>query len=179
MKSKIIFTSLCLYLLITGCVKDINPSDAITSETLTSNPDGLLNAVNGSYSLFKDRIPFNGTQDLTLMYLRQYFQLSDFASDDIACGQVTTDPLWNSFTLAHTPTQTNTRYFWYISYKIINNANAVIEAGEKISSPDAATTQLIGECYFLRAFCHFNLVRLFANLIPAIPRGPVSFCAHQ
>jgi len=163
MKSRFIFFITCLYLSGTGCVKDISPSDSITSETLTNSPDGLRNAVNGSYSLFKDHVAFNGTQDNTLMYLRQFFQLSDFASDDIVCGQVTTDALWQSFTLAHTPTQTNTRYFWYISYKIINNANAVIEAGEKISNPDAAAKQLIGECYFLRAFCHFNLERLFAK----------------
>lgn len=163
MRSKFIFFIISLYLVGSGCVKDISPSDSITSETLTNSPDGLRNAVNGSYSLFKDHVSFNGTQDDNLMYLRQYYHLSDFASDDIVCGQVTTDPLWQSFTLAHTPTQTNTRYFWYISYKIINNANAVIEAGEKIDNPDAATKQLIGECYFLRAFCHFNLVRLFAT----------------
>ena len=96
---KISIICLILWLFVTGCVKDISPSDAITSETLATNPDGLLNAVNGSYSLFKDHVAFNGTQDANLMYLRQYFQLSDFASDDVACGQVTTDPLWNSFTL--------------------------------------------------------------------------------
>jgi tetratricopeptide (TPR) repeat protein len=146
-----------------ACVKDVNPSDAITTGNLTDNPDGLVNAVKGAYSLFKDHVSFNGMQDMNLMYLRQYYHLSDFASDDITCAQVTTDGLWQSFTLAHTPTQTNTRYFWYISYKIINNANTVIEAGEKIASPDAATQQLIGECYFLRAFCHFNLVRVFAK----------------
>ena len=172
MKSRFILFITCLYLVGTGCVKDISPSDSITSETLTNSPDGLRNAVTGSYSLFKDHVIFNGTQDDNLMYLRQYFQLSDFASDDIVNGQVTTDPLWYSFTLDHTPTQTNTRYFWYISYKIINNANAVIEAGEKISNPDAAAKQLIGECYFLRAFCHFNLVRFFATPYTHDPAAP-------
>ena len=83
MKSRYIFFIICFYLLGTGCVKDISPSDSITSETLTNSPDGLRNAVTGSYSLFKDHVTFNGTQDDNLMYLRQYFQLSDFASDDI------------------------------------------------------------------------------------------------
>lgn len=172
MKSRSIFFLICLYFLASGCVKDISPSDSITSETLTTSPDGLRNAVTGSYSLFKDHVAFNGTQDDNLMYLRQYFQLSDFASDDVVNGQVTTDPLWYSFTLDHTATQTNTRYFWYISYKIINNANAVIEAGEKISNPDAAIKQLIGECYFLRALCHFNLVRFFAIPYTHDPTAP-------
>ncbi|MBL7735532.1 MAG: RagB/SusD family nutrient uptake outer membrane protein [Chitinophagaceae bacterium] len=172
MKLNFIIIGACLSFLVTGCIKDISPSDAITSETLISNADGLKNAVSGSYALFKDHVAFNGTQDDNLMYLRQYYHLSDFASDDIVCGQVTTDPLWYSFTRAYTPTQTNTRYFWYISYKIINNANAVIEAGEKIADPDEATKQLIGECYFLRAFCHFNLVRLFAKPYTHDPSAP-------
>lgn len=147
----------------TGCIKDFAPSDAITTEVLTSSTEGLTNAVNGAYSLFKDHVAFNGTQDDNNMYLRQYFQLNDFASDDIVCGQVTEDPLFLSFSLNHSPTQTNVRYFWYISYKIINDCNTVIEAaGKDSSSLDATRQQLVGECYFLRAFCNFNLVRLFA-----------------
>jgi hypothetical protein len=156
----------------TGCLKEVTPSDAITTGNLTDNPDGILNAVNGAYSLFKDNVEFNGVPDVGLMYLRQFYHLSDFASDDIVCGQVTTDPLLLSFTGDHTPTQTNTRYFWYINYKIINNSNTVIEAASKVASPDAATRQLIGECYFLRAFCHFNLVRLFAKPYTHDPSAP-------
>ena len=117
-----------------SCIKDVTPSDSITTETLTSTTEGLTNAVNGAYALFKDHVEFNGTADDNNMYLRQYFQLSDFASDDITCGQVTEDPLFYSFSLDHSPTQTNTRYFWYISYKIINDCNTVIAA------VDASTT---------------------------------------
>lgn len=167
----IIFVFLSLFAT-TGCLKEVAPSDAITTGNLTDNPDGVLNAVNGAYSLFKDNVPFNGVPDLNLMYLRQFYHLSDFASDDIVCGQNTTDPLWLSFTQDHSPTQTNTRYFWYINYKIINNSNTVIEAVSKLSNPDAATQQLIGECYFLRAFCHFNLVRLFAKPYSQDPAAP-------
>ncbi len=149
--------------ILSSCIKDVSPSDSITTETLTSTTEGLTNAVNGAYALFKDHVVFNGTADDNNMYLRQFFQLSDFASDDIVCGQVTEDPLFYSFSLAHSPTQTNTRYFWYISYKIINDANTVIEAVEANQTDDPTRKQLLGECYFLRAFCHFNLVRLFAR----------------
>ncbi|HEX5155194.1 MAG TPA: RagB/SusD family nutrient uptake outer membrane protein [Parafilimonas sp.] len=147
----------------TSCIKDVSPSDAISTETLTSTTEGLTNAVNGAYALFKDHVMFNGTADDNNMYLRQYYQLSDFASDDIVCGQVTEDPLFYSFSLDHSPTQTNTRYFWYISYKIISDCNTVIEAVEKEPTDDPARKQLLGECYFLRAFSHFSLVKLFAR----------------
>ncbi|GAA0525660.1 RagB/SusD family nutrient uptake outer membrane protein [Chitinophaga japonensis] len=154
---------LALPLLMAGCLKEVTPSDALTTANLTTTRQGLKNALNGAYALFKDHVEFNGTTDNNNMYLRQYFQLSDFAGDDIVCGQTTTDPLYYSFSLNHTPTQTNTRYFWYISYKIINNVNTIIEAAEQVPDPDAELQQLIGECYFLRAFCHFNLLRFFAR----------------
>jgi hypothetical protein len=163
MRTRFFIIILILPLLITSCLKDVTPSDSLTTGTLTNTTQGLKNALNGAYSLFKDHVDFNGTKDLNNMYLRQYFQMSDFASDDIVCGQTTTDPLYYSFSLNHTPTQTNSRYFWYISYKIINDVNTVIEAAEAISNPGADVQQLIGECYFLRAFCHFNLARFYAR----------------
>jgi hypothetical protein len=160
-----IYTVAILFSLITftSCIKDVSPSDAISTETLTSTTEGLTNAVNGAYALFKDHVMFNGTADDNNMYLRQYFQLADFASDDIVCAQVTEDPLFYSFSLDHSPTQTNTRYFWYISYKIISDCNTVIEAVEKEPTDDPTRKQLLGECYFLRAFTHFSLVKLFAR----------------
>ncbi|MGI4751713.1 MAG: RagB/SusD family nutrient uptake outer membrane protein [Janthinobacterium lividum] len=162
MKNKLIMIAGLLTMIFSGCKLESNPTDAVTTASLNTTSDGLTNAVNGAYALFKDHLTFNGSVDDNLMYLRNFYQLSDFASDDVVCGQVTTDPLFLSFSLDHSPTQTNSRYFWYISYKIINDANTVIEQGEKQANPTAATQQLIGECYFLRAFCHFNLVRLFA-----------------
>lgn len=145
-----------------SCVKDVTPSDAISTATLTLTSDGLQNAVNGAYALLKDHVTFAGSTDQNNMYLRQYYQCSDFASDDIVCGQTTTDPLYYSFSLGHTATQTNMRYFWYVSYKIISDCNTVIDAASSISNPSDSTKQLLGECYFLRAFAHFNLVRFFA-----------------
>ncbi|MCQ6960686.1 RagB/SusD family nutrient uptake outer membrane protein [Mucilaginibacter aquariorum] len=164
MKKKI-FTIITLVLVAASSCKNlnVNPSDAISTGTIVTTTDGLTNALNGAYALFKDHIEFNGLVDGNNMYLRQFYHLSDFASDDIVCGQATTDPLFYSFNLGHSPAQGNTRYYWYVSYKIITGVNTVISAVEKSGKTDAATNQLLGECYFLRAFCHFNLVRLFAK----------------
>lgn len=172
MKTKYLILIACLILAGSSCDLDVEPSDAITTENLVSTSSGLTNALNGAYALLKDHIQFNGTTDNNNMYLRQYFQLADFAGDDITCGQVTEDPFYYSFTQQHTATQANTRYFWYVSYKIISGVNTVIEAVEKNQNPDAATQQLLGECYFLRAFCHFNLVRLFARPYSQDPNAP-------
>lgn len=172
MTTRIILIILTFPLLFSSCLKDVNPSDSLTTGTITQTTQGMRQALNGAYALFKDHVEFNGTTDLNNMYLRQYFQMSDFASDDIVCAQTTTDPLYYSFSLNHTPTQTNSRYFWYISYKIINDVNTVIEAAEGVQTPDATMKQLIGECYFLRAFCHFNLAKFYARPYTLDPAAP-------
>ncbi len=173
MKKKILTLITAALIAATGCSKlEVNPSDAISTGTLVNTTDGLTNALNGAYALLKDHIEFNGTVDLNNMYLRQFYHLSDFASDDIVCGQVTTDPLYYSFSLDHSPSQSNTRYYWYVSYKIITGVNTVIDAIEKSGKTDATTNQLLGECYFLRAFCHFNLVRLFGKPYSVDPDAP-------
>lgn len=173
MKNKLIIIAAFSMLIYSGCKLEDNPTNAVTTASLATTPDGLTNAVNGAYALFKDQgLQFEGSTDLNNMYLRQYFQMSDFASDDVVCGQVTTDPFFLSFSLAHSPTQANASYFWYVSYKIISDANTVIEAASKISNPTAAQQQLIGECYFLRAFCEFNLTRFFAEPYTINPNAP-------
>ena len=161
--SPLLYLLLLPVLFVTGCVKDVNPSDAITTTSLVSTTAGLTEALNGAYALLKDNnVVFAGSTNQGDMYLRQYFECSDFAGDDIVCGQTSTDPLFYSFTLNHTPTQINTRYFWYASYKIISAANTVIQALTGTPNLSDSSQQLLGECYFLRAFCHFNLARLFA-----------------
>ncbi|RQO65222.1 RagB/SusD family nutrient uptake outer membrane protein [Pedobacter sp. KBW06] len=170
----IILTLIVFFMVAASSCKKLSslPSDAISTETLVNTSEGLTNALNGAYALFKDHIEFNGKVDNNNMYLRQFYHLTDFASDDIVCGQVTTDPLYYSFSLDHSPAQANSRYYWYLSYKIITGVNTVIDAVEKSGKNDAATNQLLGECYFLRAFCHFNLVRLFGKPYSVDPNSP-------
>lgn len=160
--------------LLVNCTKEYDPSDMITPEKLIEMPDGLSLIANGNYSMFKDVLVFNGVQNQNYSYLRQYFYLNDFSGDDVTCGQVTTDPLFLSFTLNHSPAQENTSYFWYVSYKMISATNLVISLYERgdLTDPSAANLQLVGENYFLRAFSHFSLLNLFAKPYSHDPNGP-------
>ncbi len=157
-----------------SCEKEYDPTDMITPEKLIQMPDGLRLIANGNYSMLKDVLIFNGVQNQNYSYLRQYFYLSDFAGDDVVCGQVTTDPLFLSFTQQHTPSQENTSYFWYVSYKIISATNLVISLYERgeLSGLDAGKLQLIGENYFMRAFAHFSLLNIFAKPYTHDPNSP-------
>ncbi|MGE4288705.1 MAG: RagB/SusD family nutrient uptake outer membrane protein [Salinivirgaceae bacterium] len=142
---------------------DVYPSDQVSTGSIAGTADGLINVTNGNYALFKDGLEFQGFQDDNNSYLRQYFQLSDFSSDDIVCGQKTEDPLYYSFTYTHSPDQPNSRYFWYASYKIISGTNTAIQILEDKGDLTEDMQQLLGENYFLRAFSMFNLVRFYAK----------------
>ena len=173
MRTRFFFIILTLPVFLASCLKDVSPSDALTTENLTSTVTGMKNALNGAYALFKDHMDFAGGRDDNNMYLRQYFQMNDFASDDIVCGQTTTDAFYYSFSLAHTPTQTNSRFFWYVSYKIISDANTVLAAAATIENPSDEVKQMIGECYFLRAWATLGLFT--QNLIHRTLQHRVSF----
>ena len=143
-----------------SCELNIIPSDALTGSQVKSTSDGLTSLVNGGYAQFKD-IP--SEESSNNWYLRQYFQLSDFASDDIVCGYKTEDDLINSFRYNDRAAEkSNINSFWEVSYKIIYGANVAIQMADEKGS-DPLTDQLKGECYFLRAFATHNLVRLFAK----------------
>jgi starch-binding outer membrane protein, SusD/RagB family len=138
------------------CDLDVVPQDALTSEQITTTSDGLSSLVNGLYAIFKESSGNN-------CYLRQYYQMSDFASDDIVCAYKTEDDLINSFRYKdRSAEKSNINYFWEMSYKIVYGANVAISMAD-IKGDDPFTNQLKGESYFLRGFATHNLVRFFAK----------------
>jgi starch-binding outer membrane protein, SusD/RagB family len=143
-------------LTITECDLDVIPQDALTSDQITKTSDGLSSLVNGLYAIFKEA---NGND----CYIRQYYQMSDFASDDIVCAYKTEDDLINSFRYKDRAAEkSNINSFWEMSYKIIYGANVAISMAD-LKGNDASTNQLKGESYFLRAFATHNLVRFYAK----------------
>jgi hypothetical protein len=145
---------------LSGCDLDVIPGDALTGDQIRNTSDGLVSLVNGCYAQFKDFPDANTTNN---WYLRQYYQLSDFGSDDIVCGYKTEDDLINSFRYKDRASEkSNINSFWEVSYKIIYGANVAIKMADE-KGKDVLTNQLKGECYFLRAFATHSLVRLFAK----------------
>ncbi len=159
MKNILKYTVLLLAsVMITECNLEVIPQDALTSEQITNTSDGLPSLVNGLYAMFKETADYGSH-----CYIRQFYQMSDFASDDIVCAYKTEDDLINSFRYRdRTAEKSNINYFWEISYKIIYGANVAISMAD-LKGSDPLTDQLKGESYFLRAYSTHNLVRFFAK----------------
>ena len=149
---------LCIAFVVTQCDLNVIPQDALTSEQMTTTSDGLPSLVNGLYAIFKESADYGSH-----CYIRQFYQMSDFASDDIVCAYKTEDDLINSFRYRdRTAEKSNINYFWEMSYKIIYGANVAISMAD-LKGSDQLTDQLKGESYFLRAYATHNLVRFFAK----------------
>lgn len=155
--------SLLIAIAFTGCDLNVIPEDALTSEQMTTTSDGLPSLVNGLYAIFKESADYGSH-----CYIRQFYQMSDFASDDIVCAYKTEDDLINSFRFRdRTAEKSNINYFWEMSYKIVYGANVAISMAD-LKGDDPLSDQLKGESYFLRAYATHNLVRFFARPYNAV-----------
>lgn len=147
-------------LALVSCNMDFYSSDTMTSAMLKENPGAAVYTTDGNYSMFKDRIDYSNSRSGN-EYPRLLLLMSELRGDNVALSGRTTDPLYQDCTYTDDPTLADLSYFWYNSYKIIYGANSNIEsmvAGESID-----TDHLIGENYFMRAFCHLQLLNLYAT----------------
>lgn len=159
MKKILIYFGLFLVSLsLMRCDMDVIPADALTGSQMKTTSDGLPGLVNGIYASFTATASWGSHS-----YIRQFYQMSDFASDDIVCAYKSEDDLTNSFRYNdRSAEKSNINYFWEISYKIVYGSNVAISLADEKGS-DPLTDQLKGESYFLRAFATHNLVRFFAK----------------
>ena len=147
-----------------GCEMDFYRSDTMTSAQFKSDPGAAVYSTDGSYSLFKDNEEYKGTTDSGLSFVKMWNHMSVMRGDDAVLSGRTSSPIYNSACYDDNPLLKHSYYFWWISYKIIYSANSVIEM-----LPEGTSTEqdhLLGENYFLRAFCHLCLSCLYSKQYP-------------
>ena len=159
---KKIFAIVIAAIALASCNMDFYSSDSMTSSQLADNPSSAVYTTDGIYTLFKDRIAYKGQSggESGNYYIRHYFQLAELRGDNVTVSGQSEDPFTLAYMYNEDPTKKNIYYTWWIAYKIINAANSNIDAIKPGAS--ALSDHLLGENYFFRAFCHFNMVTLFA-----------------
>ena len=150
-------------LLTVSCNMDLYRSDAITEEELAVDPNAPLLTTNGLYTLLQDRIAYKGQDggESGNYYIRHYFQLSELRGDNVTVSGITEDPFINPYRYTDDNTAKNIYYTWWMAYKIIDTANSDISILKNAEATDL-NNHLMGENYFFRALCHFQIVTLFA-----------------
>ncbi len=160
MKTKALYLTVVLGMMLgfSSCNLDTFPSDELNSDLLLQDAKGAEYIMDGCYAVLKDEVDFLGYASGNC-YVRHYFQMSEFPSDNICLSAHTTDPLYEATAYMMTDGLKNVGTLWMVAYKAIYMTNTVIETLDA-SKPE--NNQLLGEAYFMRGLMHLHMVTLYA-----------------
>ena len=160
MKTKALYLTVALGMMLgfSSCNLDTFPSDEMNSDALLQDAKGAEYIMNGCYSLLKEEVEFLGYESGNY-YVRHYFQMTEFPSDNICLSSHTTDPLYEATAYMMNDGLKNVGTLWMVGYKIIFMTNQVIET---LDESKEENHQLLGEAYFMRGLLHLHMVTLYA-----------------
>jgi tetratricopeptide (TPR) repeat protein len=145
--------SVALLAFASACDKDLEPFDSKSDEVALATPADLQTATYGAYASIK---PYD--------YGTSLFRLGEYGGDNVGFSGTSTNTMFNVYTYTHFPDMAISANFWREAYKAIYASNRIIERIEDGTSP--MLDQIKGENLYLRAFSHFNIVRLFSRPFP-------------
>lgn len=134
---------------------DAKPEDRLTDEDLFNSVSGFRSALNGVYVEMNDRSLYGANLLVTVVeVLAQRYDFSGTTTEVSKMGNYEYD------------TDYSKKQFdaiWKKAYSLIANCNKLLEYAEKKPDVLAGNSRklIMGETYALRAFLHFDLLRLF------------------
>jgi starch-binding outer membrane protein, SusD/RagB family len=146
---------------LTSCTKLIAvepPSTSITAVTVYSSDATAADVLTGIYTNLSAGSPSNG--GLTSMTF-----FPGLSADELTLYGNSNPTFSAYYQNALTSSNTGSSDFWNNIYPLIFTVNSAIEGvGSSGSLTPAVRQQLLGEGYFMRAFCYFYLVNLYGDV---------------
>src|SRR5690606_19072044 len=154
-----------LYILLASCSKflDVQPESEVSKDQLFLAEEGFKEALNGVYTQASGQSLYGGNLTFSnLDIMAQNYEFTDLRYQKVASFQYNDPEL-----LAKNNT------IWREAYKAINNSNAILEViDEKKPVFREQNFEIIkGEALALRAFLHFDLLRMFAPSFRSDPNA--------
>lgn len=140
-------------ILFNGCTLKEDPSEARLDPSSINSVEALEAATAGMYHQF------------VLANQWGFSWIRAYGADD-----VTAHAAWNkqgyrnSDQMVMNSSTVNVAFSYTPYYSTINEANNIIANGNNINISDTKVKNLLGEAYFLRAFCYFHLTRTFGKI---------------
>lgn len=167
MKIRYIIFYLCtLVLCTTSCddFLDITPDGQVKRDQLLETPEGIEDALYGVYSQLRS----------TALYGQElHFSAIEIMAHNMYCNNNTAIEALGRFEYTHSAVQDLFEGIWTEMYKNISNVNSILNSsligGADVDSYPYNIYK--GEALGLRAFMHFDLMRLFAEQITVNPNA--------
>jgi len=152
-------------LALSSCKKflDVQPESDVTMEQLFSTEDGFKEALNGAYTYCSSMDLYGGNLTFSnLDIIAQNYEFTDLNSLNVAAFKYS-DPQWIS----------KADQIWTNCYKAIGNCNAILDAidKKKVIFQGRNYELIKGETLTLRAYLHFDLLRMYA---PSYKNNPTA-----
>ena len=154
---KIIYILLTATLFVTTSCEDflnITPEGQAKRDELLNTTEGIEEAMYGVYSQLRSN---------TLYGQELYFQTLEVMAHNLYCDGNTSITALGNFEYDNTNVKSHFENIWTTMYKNISNVNSVLDAPLVANAKEFPYTIYRGEALGLRAFMHFDLVRLFAE----------------
>nr|WP_319569837.1 RagB/SusD family nutrient uptake outer membrane protein [uncultured Draconibacterium sp.] len=163
MKKNILYTCAFLLLLTTSCNDwlDVKPQGQKTTEEQFSSYDGFCDALNGCYIKLKDRSIYG--EKLSMSNIESMAQLWRRPIKT----SLPTDYALSNFDYTNSYAKTAIESIYGNLYNVIAQTNMIInniDAYASVFSDESKRSVIEGEAYAIRAFCHFDVLRLFGQL---------------
>lgn len=144
-------------LLLTSCNKflDVQPKGTVTEETLFTTQEGFQDAMYGVYSSLAQATLYGG--DLSYHFVDKLGQMFGYQN-----GIDSRDPYILAYNYTHDDVAQRIDAMWTEQYRVINTLNNILRHAQSGKVSGSAMQLVEGEIYGLRAFLHFDMLRLFA-----------------
>lgn len=141
---------------------DVKMEDRVMENTLYSDYRGYMTAFNGVYMALNDLYARNLTTG-PIDVMAQYYNVTENNNHALK--------LYSSYSYTDAAMETANYQMWSKFYEILANLNVVIDHTEDPEAPLTVVQQGIirGEAYALRAFLHFDLLRLYGPIYSENP----------
>lgn len=140
-----------IFVFLIGCDDlEYYPIDQLPNDQVLNSPELLSNITIGNYARLRQ-----------ISYVRNRQAAQEFPSDDAVWVKNSGDHRMRTYGYQHIVNSSVSTQFWNQAYYGIFSANRVIEAID--DNAPQSELQIKGENIFLRAFMHFDLVRIFSR----------------
>ena len=165
MKKIIYIIHLAVVLFATTSCEDflnITPEGQAKRDELLATTEGIEDAMYGVYAQLRSN---------TLYGQELHFHTLEIMAHNLHCSGNTTLTALGNFEYDNTNVESIFENIWTAMYKNISNVNSVLDAPLVANAEEFPYTIYKGEALGLRAFMHFDLVRLFAEQYTQNPKA--------
>ena len=141
---------------------NITPEGQVKQSELLSTAEGIEDALYGTYSQLRD---------LSLYGRNLSFHTVEVLAQTFSCKNNPTVTALVGYEYTNTDVKSIFESIWTAMYKNISNVNSVLDAPLVANAEEFPYTIYKGEALGLRAFMHFDLVRLFAEQYTQNPKA--------